>query len=101
MRISDWSSDVCSSDLPTRLAWSPRRSTSWRGASLPRMQPHPRPSPLIKPMTCAPSSTATPALSSERRDYAHLHHRAEPNCKGKVLAKIGRTSFRERVGQYV
>src|SRR3546814_19457425 len=37
MRISDWSSDVCSSDLSRLISWSIARPTTSRGASSPRL----------------------------------------------------------------
>src|SRR3546814_9445374 len=37
MRISDWSSDVCSSDLSRLISWSIARATTSRGASSPRL----------------------------------------------------------------
>src|SRR3546814_5391530 len=76
MRISDWSSDVCSSDLgwppPRRLPISSagrtrRRSGTWS------------------------FGLATPCV-----------HRCRPTCgASRPAAKIGRASCRERVCQYV
>src|SRR3546814_3678006 len=76
MRISDWSSDVCSSDLPSAHL-RPARSApaaDRRGGRPPASRP-------------APSGPARMALGS-RFDYAACH-------------EIGRASCRERVCQYV
>src|SRR3546814_3161200 len=77
MRISDWSSDVCSSDLPAMpsaekqlIRWSRPGSMLWRSLPMPTQ--------------------------------SGLHHRAEPrNTPATSAAKIGRASCRERVCQYV
>src|SRR3546814_1417830 len=77
MRISDWSSDVCSSDLP-RLP-----TARW-----PR---HRR--PAHRQSRCQPDSQSPPTRRPE-------HHAAfEPGAH--FVDKIGRASCRERVCQYV
>src|SRR3546814_9130172 len=75
MRISDWSSDVCSSDLPGCLE-------EGRAASRSRY-------------LAAAGITAT---SSDRR---RLHDCARNSAGSHCFAKIGRASCRERVCQYV
>src|SRR3546814_1328085 len=81
MRISDWSSDVCSSDLPREAPWDRSRAVaapgrSARGLVLERWMgttaPPPSPSPY--------PATSTSLLSR---------------------LQIGRASCRERVCQYV
>src|SRR3546814_7454923 len=72
MRISDWSSDVCSSDLGSRRSRSPK---PWRGGG--------RRSRPSAPQCC-------PAAA----DRTYIPRR-EP------LPEIGRASCRERVCQYV
>src|SRR3546814_5298708 len=37
MRISDWSSDVCSSDLKTGLAWASKARATYEGKDVPVM----------------------------------------------------------------
>src|SRR3546814_3342958 len=79
MRISDWSSDVCSSDLNATPTRRMRTGTSTRG-----------------PMTAAKAT-------GEARPKAAI---ATAIASSKLLpeavkAKIGRASCRERVCQYV
>src|SRR3546814_5706331 len=73
MRISDWSSDVCSSDLGTR----PSDRPSWQSRELSRVM-------------------ATRAQFGQPRLHMHVDV-FEPG----VDAQIGRASCRERVCQYV
>src|SRR3546814_1419994 len=50
MRISDWSSDVCSSDLPMRwAAWASRWVIPVSARSIWQRQPRPRPTGLHQP----------------------------------------------------
>src|SRR3546814_4380120 len=72
MRISDWSSDVCSSDLSARSA------PDGRGRGSPR------------------SARRLPA--SDQRPAAEREERQEEARRGE---QIGRASCRERVCQYV
>src|SRR3546814_10896806 len=80
MRISDWSSDVCSSDLAMRYCW---------------MAPPEPPSPT----TCAGSAKASMKRSrviiSDSAESTSLH------IVWNVLKEIGRATWRERVCQYV
>src|SRR3546814_4708602 len=82
MRISDWSSDVCSSDLPSSSG-SNRRS-KMRFATL-------------KVLTMCALSVAVSSCGS--RVETHLEF--PPVADLKVDAEIGRASCRERVCQYV
>src|SRR3546814_10303574 len=50
MRISDWSSDVCSSDLGTDRSWAVRRIRPWHA-------------PLAPPRPAAPSSPIHPSVA--------------------------------------
>src|SRR3546814_8170508 len=82
MRISDWSSDVCSSDLPMRSA------AAGEAASM---------SSAPKPMR---------AISESRVQRSTVHHQRPirlVSVRTVLLshAKIGRASCRERVCQYV
>src|SRR3546814_3977773 len=82
MRISDWSSDVCSSDL---------RDSQ-------RSEPVARPAPAESPSAAAPA----PAQSSRRaarRSPADVG--VAPRAPGLGPTEIGRASCRERVCQYV
>src|SRR3546814_4863136 len=80
MRISDWSSDVCSSDLRARI----------RGMCLPH-----RPSAVRWSLTSAPAGTAAHAMrGGSRRHSDAAGHR-------NYAGQIGRASCRERVCQYV
>src|SRR3546814_7864412 len=72
MRISDWSSDVCSSDLTRRAS-----ATRPRGGS------------SISPICAIPTATNSAAFTRFRADMA--------GDRGQ----IGRASCRERVCQYV
>src|SRR3546814_13701184 len=78
MRISDWSSDVCSSDL-----WVRPRDTSPKSVSLP---PLPRLRKLLG-MHLAAQIGSPRAVIRRRRPLYH--------------SQIGRASCRERVCQYV
>src|SRR3546814_2000899 len=77
MRISDWSSDVCSSDLP---------ATGMSGASM----------PLTRPPTMS-------TLMEGGRPYSRPAERGAPISfpPRRVERQIGRASCRERVCQYV
>src|SRR3546814_7366247 len=77
MRISDWSSDVCSSDLPARRLAPPARTASAR---------------KVRAISFAqPSSRGSPwtALAAHRKAVSNW------------VREIGRASCRERVCQYV
>src|SRR3546814_17901126 len=92
MRISDWSSDVCSSDLPPPLpasvppTWTSRRlslSTTRSGVPI-------DPEPSAKP-----ANDALPALSRDTRTSIRLSAPSPRGCKN------GSASRGERGGQYV
>src|SRR3546814_20693519 len=102
MRISDWSSDVCSSDLPI----APLSTTNMDSLSLAsdadpdRVAAHPR-------VQRVPAKDITLFI---RRDFlndeecASLIARIEANRRPSTTAdanEIGRASYRERVFQYV
>src|SRR3546814_14330119 len=112
MRISDWSSDVCSSDLPQRTYWFRRRTGAATTAEVDRKAA--LPAPLLP-------SPRIPALQFGQ--LARRHNRLDPVAhvqraedRGEVdldraladveiardaLVQIGRASCRERVCQYV
>src|SRR3546814_4685402 len=76
MRISDWSSDVCSSDLPQLL----RR----RRRQIFHLEP-----------------PGTPYVAGRRFERALSLHRDLESCLDGLRMEIGRASCRERVCQYV
>src|SRR3546814_4681543 len=76
MRISDWSSDVCSSDLVTSRGEADEASG----------------------IACAPPATTT---KSPARSRAGSHIGDRLFLAATFLAEIGRASCRERVCQYV
>src|SRR3546814_13009637 len=116
MRISDWSSDVCSSDLITRRLSAPAAalmvltpnpvaasilgvSDKHRPAVLYRESDMPRPVIPGRSINADDYQHAPRPVAAMPKDYApgeeiapHSHRRAQP---------IGRASFRERVCPYV
>src|SRR3546814_15501071 len=106
MRISDWSSDVCSSDL---------RLLELRGVDLARIEAAGEISELLGRVVLAVAETLGDDMEAvdeppgeaarerleprvakhvEQRRHHHFHR-----CAG--LLELGRASCRERVGQYV
>src|SRR3546814_14628479 len=91
MRISDWSSDVCSSDLDPRGA-RPRR----RGEHGLRAEPRRRErGPHRQPQHGAQHPPLGPVQHGARPDVL------PPRGAAALLPEIGRASCRERVCQYV
>src|SRR3546814_5705900 len=90
MRISDWSSDVCSSDLPAaqRLHFS---VTTTARAKNPRFG---------TPLKFHPGVGFESQLPVERLSQPPLAF-AQRQLRHLVLDEIGRASCRERVCQYV
>src|SRR3546814_2974593 len=76
MRISDWSSDVCSSDL----------------SRCPDMK-------ILSTHRCRPGARPRDPLASAQSDALRYLHRSQPPIAR--LGQIGRASCRERVCQYV
>src|SRR3546814_9551444 len=72
MRISDWSSDVCSSDLAVSRGREP---------------------------CCAPSASRSPDAPCQRSAWASAATKARSTSS--YASEIGRASCRERVCQYV
>src|SRR3546814_17140680 len=98
MRISDWSSDVCSSDLPS-LPLPPQGEGPRQSSRLkPLLQnlTDPSAAPAFEPATsppCGKDTVRRPPMSAYRKSpeaIARLTHE-----------QIGRASCRERVCQYV
>src|SRR3546814_5497794 len=86
LRISDWSSDVCSSDL--RQAATGRSAYGGRGSDM----------TMTLTILTAIALSAVPILLLCIGDPKRRRS-AEKNSNG--MAKIGRASCRERVCQYV
>src|SRR3546814_3855624 len=83
MRISDWSSDVCSSDLVNRISVCrkcPHYTRGWRRGECAFLRP------------CPSVEDGTPAWENEA---------AVKSFGRRGSRKIGRASCRERVCQYV
>src|SRR3546814_7016339 len=111
MRISDWSSDVCSSDLDVRNPWSPREL----GFYVPRINPRTD----ERCVTTNGVETCKIAIQTNNLDlddrgfiYAvdransgmhivELTEAAKKELTRRPEAEIGRASCRERVCQYV
>src|SRR3546814_17471260 len=92
MRISDWSSDVCSSDLWSRLT---RRTTSRQVTC----------SALRRPVNAVKSISATSASETQRpsdsSQIAWGYLIGDQASSSMLAIEIGRASCRERVCQYV
>src|SRR3546814_1059641 len=121
MRISDWSSDVCSSDLQS----SARRVRHRRGQIMVHLQPftvngtktsvlvpaytHERGAPTGDDGADIPSSTSRKELAARTRSIPSTASRRlvlvfdQQRCRpvGDPFQEIGRASCRERVCQYV
>src|SRR3546814_4706038 len=91
MRISDWSSDVCSSDLGMDAS-TPLR---WRTSCSPSMISHEAPTLRAEPHV--PRLVCRGALCHLRRPARG----GEPHAPVAARAEIGRASCRERVCQSV
>src|SRR3546814_19810867 len=102
MRMSDWSSDVCSSDLEANPAYDMLRRSPARS--------EPGPPPLFRenrnrpPLPASPSAHALPARQLARsigRQHVVLVELRGGGAGGVGKDSIGRASCRERVCQYV
>src|SRR3546814_13284223 len=82
MRISDWSSDVCSSDLPIFVA--KEITGHWQAAGLPDLH-----FTLMSSLIAAASGLLYVVISMVTAG------------RGDIADQIGRASWRERVCQYV
>src|SRR3546814_7931052 len=98
MRISDWSSDVCSSDLPVTL--SPLQTqalATFQFVRAVRIMPSLR----IGGRAMRTSNVVTPALPTELALDQSLRVGVFDGGLGHSDLEIGRASCRERVCQYV
>src|SRR3546814_13050701 len=90
VRISDWSSDVCSSDLAySSQSWGDK-SLNRRAASIPTMRQTPQ-LPALRGLS-PDLETRLPQHPASRRSRPGV---------GDAGRQIGRASWRERVCQYV
>src|SRR3546814_5013303 len=90
MRISDWSSDVCSSDLApkTAIKEQPKRTPASEQATKPKYDFYtllPESEVILPPEAKQPEPPVKPVTPEE----------------AAKIDEIGRASCRERVGQYV
>src|SRR3546814_2400339 len=86
MRISDWSSDVCSSDLNMVQPGAPRHGPGMH-------QDH------LRPVEALRQSLRVDVLQLAVGGQQHAAPRADDERVG--VGQIGRASCRARVGQYV
>src|SRR3546814_13064412 len=101
MRISDWSSDVCSSDLVSRFVWAP--------PSIPQARSANETSTRLSPCFHAQSEQFRSLFDrvGDRRALAPLSGSCSSSqadltaSSPKMNRQIGRASCRERVCQYV
>src|SRR3546814_20860911 len=108
VRISDWSSDVCSSDLPSTLlrkvlppGTKRRVSGSYSTQKLERLRPA-LTSSLWAWLTLVPRMTiAVSRVESKASDREASGAPAPPASSANNSIELGRASRRERVGQYV
>src|SRR3546814_15782626 len=102
MRISDWSSDVCSSDLPNRSANQGREAAA---APQPRWHARARGRPPDRARAWPGRAPIRALLRDEARHRARAAPRAERGPRATPpkggADEIGRASFRERVGPHV
>src|SRR3546814_7126223 len=97
MRISDWSSDVCSSDLTYGDHASPLhrcRTPGWNQAILQGMRPCPA------CYTSAGEAFEAPELMFNTREWFRYVECSSCGCF-YIAEEIGRASCRERVCKYV
>src|SRR3546814_7451114 len=98
MRISDWSSDVCSSDLVRVLIQATSRHQDGRGNPAVLFSARPR-NPYTGPMDQDIAATAT--TSKLPTVDARIFPRGGLDVLSRDEVEIGRASCRERVCQYV
>src|SRR3546814_1560178 len=97
MRISDWSSDVCSSDLSDKAFWLQHDPEGPHGQD--RILPGAPDDKLFSIFRSLPELAIRPPMSVR---YACSGAFSSIRYRGKVFViKIGRASCRERVCQYV
>src|SRR3546814_13916063 len=102
MRISDWSSDVCSSDLLSRDGSGTHGATGI--GSCDRRPAPPREPPFRRDLRSRANRLSSPAMTNQI-DYVLEDALPEPGTAGAVADggrwEIGRAAGRERGGQDV
>src|SRR3546814_1735665 len=88
MRISDWSSDVCSSDLCIGCASAPADGGGAFGTD-------------IGKIICVPARSAMAEVQSKTRHRQQQQFVTDKHRHPVARAKIGRASCRERMCKYV
>src|SRR3546814_16497660 len=101
MRISDWSSDVCSSDLDVAAEVRRLAGEVWTKLALPGAFPADK--VILEPgYAGAAYGLPTTAMKDAVQRTAQLEGLLlDPVYSGKAMAAIGRASCRDRVCQYV
>src|SRR3546814_14898665 len=90
MRISDWSSDVCSSDLRSHAAW-PSCSTAWCSTSRATPWGASASPPCAK--SCAPTTASTKRRRSTDHPAGRRHGAGlDPPCNPVATALAGAAS---------
>src|SRR3546814_12213741 len=106
MRISDWSSDVCSSDLSTPCATTPYFTSSALQPPVAALASRSAPArSVLQPLTVCTRNTEPLKVFSWKllncwRNAATLTEKARVEYLAPT-SKIGRASCRDRVCQYV
>src|SRR3546814_15764508 len=95
MRISDWSSDVCSSDLAVERPALRATGETMLSLLLPLLLAQAASVPASAPVPACDKPAALPAAFAGWRSPGRVP------ALGKAFLAIGRASSRERVGQYV
>src|SRR3546814_18530056 len=99
MRISDWSSDVCSSDLAMNVTSAPAPAGVDEAAVAGLEMV---PSRLVRPPRAKASPVPLECRYLQTVDLpSAVHGTRNAVVFGQVTGKIGRASCRERVWQYV
>src|SRR3546814_16443885 len=104
MRISDWSSDVCSSDLSGNHALETNRRRRTRTATpIPIPARQPRTGVMVASVSALTSSAQASSYYEADDYYAEggLSPSEWQGAGAQALGQIGRASCRERVCQYV
>src|SRR3546814_13981614 len=103
MRISDWSSDVCSSDLLSRRR--PFRTTSRDAPTSAAIAPQSDARPITvsavnSSFTAVEKATFCRMMASVAREWRTSHESFDRSSDMRATSEIGRASCRERVCQY-
>src|SRR3546814_10849520 len=97
MRISDWSSDVCSSDLPVRVEVTPQKITVERIAQSVHHVTIAEKRDLLEKLLRDPALSRVIVFTRTK----HRANRVAEQLDTAGIPEIGSTEYRERVCQYV